>query len=369
MASAVAKVDSNTLYQNVMKYAKMAGVTTPVGLAMYLGQMHAESGGFKVVSENLNYKVDTLMKLFSRAKNAGRPAVAEVVKGGAPAIAEFLYGGRMGNNQPGDGWKYRGRGPLQITGKENYTKAGKALGLDLVGNPDLLLDPDIGARAAAWYFSTRVNANALNSGNLLKVTKAINGGTIGLDHREEAYKAFTAKVNAGTLDSISATPSGGGAASKAAAAQPDKAPPPAGTAAAVKTLTQSAKAPGTPTTAPSATQTSSATPVATAVGSAASKSPTSLPAPTTSPGTTQVAQAKQSEQQRGTASSGAVNMDAVANIMRDQLNVQMSMDAKLGNIDATLLRMEKGGSSKSATPPPQAPAAPSGRPPVSMLKA
>jgi len=365
VASAVAKVDSNALYQNVLKYAKMAGVTTPAGLAMYLGQMHTESGGFKVVSENLNYKVDTLMKLFSRAKTAGRPAVEQVVKGGPPAIAEFLYGGRMGNDQPGDGWKYRGRGPLQLTGKSNYSMASKALGIDLVSNPDLVTDPDIGAKTAAWYFSTRVNANALNSGDLTKVTKAINGGTIGLDHRGEAYKAFLAKVNAGTLDSISNAPAKAGTAAKA----DEKAPPPPGGAAAVKTLAQSAKAPGTPTTTPTATPASSATPVATTVGSAAAKSPTSLPAPTTSPGTAQVAQAKQSEQQRGTASSGAVNMDAVANIMRDQLNVQKSMDAKLGNIDATLLRIEKsgpGGKAAGGTPP--APAAPSGKPPVSMLK-
>ena len=357
----VAKVDSNALYQNILKYASMAGVTTPAGMAMYLGQMFEESGGFKVVSENLHYKVDTMMNLFSRAKSAGRAAVEQVVKAGPAAIAEFLYGGRMGNDQPGDGWKYRGRGPLQLTGKGNYAAAGKALGLDLVGNPDLLLDPDIGAKASAWYFKTRVSSNALNSGDLRKVTKAVNGGYINIDKRSEAYKAFLAKIGNGTLETVQTNPAKAGSPS---AATPDKAQPAGDSGAALAGLKQSAK----PSASPSGTNT--APPVVSAVGSAASKSPPTLPAPTTAPGTAQVAQAKQSEQQRKEAASNAVNMDAVAAIMRDQLNVQKSMDAKLGNIDATLLRIEKSGPNgkAGAAGSPPAPAVPSGKPPVSMLK-
>lgn len=222
VATAIGKIDSNQLYQSILKYAKYAGVTTPQGLAMYLGQMYEETGGFKVVSENLNYKADTMMKLFSRAKNAGRAAVEQVAKAGPIAVAEFLYGGRMGNDKPGDGWKYRGRGPLQLTGKGNYIAAAKALNLDLVNNPDLMLDPDIGAKVSAWYFKTRVDQKALNAGDLRKVTKQVNGGYINIDKRAADVAGFAERIKNGTLSMEHAEQ----AAKAGAAATPDKAPSP-----------------------------------------------------------------------------------------------------------------------------------------------
>lgn len=224
VATAIGKIDSNQLYQSILKYAKYAGVTTPAGLAMYLGQMYEETGGFKVVSENLNYKADTMMKLFSRAKKAGRAAVEQVAKAGPIAVAEFLYGGRMGNDEPGDGWKYRGRGPLQLTGKGNYKAAAEALGIDLVNKPDLMLDPDIGAKVSAWYFKTRVDQKALNAGDLRKVTKQVNGGYINLEKRAADVAGFAEKIRNGTLSMEHAEEA---AAKASATTQPEKAPTPA----------------------------------------------------------------------------------------------------------------------------------------------
>ena len=191
--------NANAVLQSLMSVAKQTGIAAnPAALAMFLAQMYHESGGFKTMSENLNYRVDTLMKISKRAQGAGRAAVDQVVKAGPVAIAEFMYGGRMGNNAPGDGWKYRGRGPTQLTGKANYEAAGKALGLDLINNPDLVAEPEVGARVAAWFWNTKVGSKGA-SGDVTAVTRVINGGTNGLADRAEAFKSFLQRVKDGTI--------------------------------------------------------------------------------------------------------------------------------------------------------------------------
>ena len=104
-------------------------------------------------------------------------------------ICNRAYGNRMGNGteSSGDGWKFRGRCPLQLTGHNNYLAAGTALGVDLVNNPDLALDPETGFRICVWFWTTR-NINALaDAGDFVGVVKAINGGTNGLAQREAFY--------------------------------------------------------------------------------------------------------------------------------------------------------------------------------------
>jgi predicted chitinase len=99
------------------------------------------------------------------------------------------YEGRrdLGNTQPGDGKRFKGRGPIQLTGRANYTAAGRALGLDLVNNPKRAADPDVGFRTAAWFWNTRNLNTYADSGNFREVTRRINGGYNGMADRQQYY--------------------------------------------------------------------------------------------------------------------------------------------------------------------------------------
>lgn len=137
-----------------------ANINTPQRQAMFIAQLAHESGGFRY---------------------------SEEIWG--PTAAQRGYEGRsdLGNTQPGDGYRYRGRGYIQLTGRHNYTAAGKALGLDLAGNPDLAAKPENAARVAAWYWNSRNINEAADAGNFVEVTRRINGGTNGLSDRQAYY--------------------------------------------------------------------------------------------------------------------------------------------------------------------------------------
>lgn len=124
--------------------------------ANILAQVQAESG-FRPRSEEIEkYSANTLFKLYPK-RFASKEEAQNLVNMGPEAVAEKIYGGRMGNNQPGDGWKYRGRGFIQITGKDNYARIGKQIGVDLVNNPDLANDPAIAAKIIPAYFKMKLN--------------------------------------------------------------------------------------------------------------------------------------------------------------------------------------------------------------------
>lgn len=170
------------------------GINTPARQAHFLGQAGHESNGFTALVENLNYSAQGLANTWpSRFKGAdGQPnAKALQIARQQPAIAAAVYDGRLGNDKPGDGWRYRGRGLFQLTGKANYRDAGVALGLDLVGQPELLEEPEAAALTAAWYWSKHGLNAAADRGDLLAVTKTINGGTIGLDDRRKRTERAT----------------------------------------------------------------------------------------------------------------------------------------------------------------------------------
>lgn len=155
--------------------------------AHFFGQCAHESGNFKVFSENLNYSADGLTKIFKKyfptvASTAGYARKPE-------KIANKVYANRMGNGpeSSGDGWKYRGRGPIQLTGKDNYTAFAAA-----VGRPDILTNPDIVAgelafESALWFFRKNALLETANKGVstavITQITKRVNGGTHGLDDR------------------------------------------------------------------------------------------------------------------------------------------------------------------------------------------
>lgn len=176
---------------------KEFGITAVNDQAMFIAQLGHESAGFTSLVESFNYSVDGLKKTFGKRLT---PYQCEMLGRGdgkqtahQPQIANLVYGGRMGNLFEGDGWKYRGRGLLQITGRENYSKCGTALKLDLVSTPELLVQELHAARSAAWFFALR--GCLLYSGDIVRVTQIINGGQNGLADRRVRYSRAQAALS------------------------------------------------------------------------------------------------------------------------------------------------------------------------------
>ena len=157
-------------------------ISTPVRQAFFIGQCSYESNKFRSLEENLHYSANGLMRTWpSRFPTLD---VAEKYAGNPEKIANFVYAGRLGNEEDGDGWRYHGRGVIQLTGKDLYANCGSGLGLDLLGNPDLLLDPQYAVLSAGWFWGKR-GLNALaDTKSYDTMTKRINGGLLGLDDRK-----------------------------------------------------------------------------------------------------------------------------------------------------------------------------------------
>jgi putative chitinase len=149
--------------------------------AAFIGQCAHESGNFKTLEENLHYKAESLMKVWpSRFPNLD---TANKFANNPEKIANKVYSGRMGNTEDGDGWKYHGRGLIQLTGKENYERCGLAIGVDLLVDPALLLDPRYAALSAGWFWNKHGLNELADAQEHGIITKRINGGTLGLDDR------------------------------------------------------------------------------------------------------------------------------------------------------------------------------------------
>ena len=180
-------------------------INTPQRVAGFLAQTSHESGGYTMLSENLNYKAATLAACWPNRfavmgpdkkpkKENGKlvpTAVANSIAGKPELIANLVYSSRMGNGpaESGEGWAFRGRGLKQLTGKDNYTRCGAALGVDLVSNPDLLLEPVYAARSAGWFWKANKLSEFADAGDIKGMTKKINGGYIGLEARQALYDA------------------------------------------------------------------------------------------------------------------------------------------------------------------------------------
>lgn len=168
------------------------GITDPNEMAMILGQVSEETGGFRVIEENLNYKSAERMAQVWPGRFKNNMALArKLIAGGPQAIANNIYAREeLGNTEPGDGWKYRGRGYIQLTGKSNYKMVGDALGIDLVNNPDLVnATPEMAAKTTvAWWKnyipSLKLRQKAAQN-DIRGVTKIINGGLTNLDVRQK----------------------------------------------------------------------------------------------------------------------------------------------------------------------------------------
>jgi putative chitinase len=189
------------------------GIDTPQRIAGFLSQCAHESGGFERLQENLNYSADGMAGIWPRRFAVLGPDNKPVKKDGKnqpnkfalalhrkpEMIANVVYSGRMGNGptESGEGWLYRGRGLKQLTGKDNHRACSAGLGVDLVANPDLLLEPVYAARSAAWFWATNKCNSFADAGDIEGLTKRINGGLIGIDDRKKRYASAVSSLSAG----------------------------------------------------------------------------------------------------------------------------------------------------------------------------
>lgn len=179
-------IGENTL----LKMKEVLNIPTLEATAHFVGNTYHETGGYEVFSENLNYSAESLLKIFP--KYFKTLDEAEKVARQPEKIANIVYNGRMGNTEPGDGWKFRGRGALQTTGKTNYILLGKYLKVDLKANPDLILTNFILESAVYYFESNKIwnMASTVTDDSIKKVRKAVNGGSIGLEDVNNKIKYF-----------------------------------------------------------------------------------------------------------------------------------------------------------------------------------
>lgn len=178
------------------------GISDPLHIAAFLAQAMHESSRFTALEENLNYRAGGMMTTWprrfptldsTRALMRDRFAPLDLRSRADPIrLANSVYGDRMGNTDPGDGWRYRGRGIFQLTGRAKYASAGAALGLDLIGRPELVAFPETACATAALYWMREENPITCNTAMLIgkpfrNVTQIINGGQNGAEEREALY--------------------------------------------------------------------------------------------------------------------------------------------------------------------------------------
>jgi len=166
-------------------------INTPQRMAAFIAQCAHESGGFMVLKENLNYKAATLRKIFPKYfptdemanKYASMPNKQE-------AIANLVYANRMGNGSPetGDGYRFCGRGLIQLTGRDNYTFFAGSLGISVEEASEYLATFEGAAQSACWFWETNNLNQWADKGDIVTLTKRINGGTIGLEDRIKHYE-------------------------------------------------------------------------------------------------------------------------------------------------------------------------------------
>lgn len=182
--------DSAALAPCLDEAAGKFGIDTPLRVAHWLAQASHESAGFTRTVENLNYSAERLHAVWP-----GRfPSIdaATPFAHAAEKLANKVYGGRLGNDQSGDGWKFRGRGFYQLTGRENYARAATALSMPLLDNPDLLVASAGAAASAAWFWASRGLNEFADADDVASITRRINGGLVGLSERQ----ALAAKAKA-----------------------------------------------------------------------------------------------------------------------------------------------------------------------------
>ena len=181
------------LYEKYKTLFEKYGITTDLRKAHLMAQIEHESG-LKPISENLNYSSDGLLRTFSKYFNKEQSLSYARQQS---RIANRVYANRMGNGYEasGEGWKYRGRGFLQITGKENYHRLANDTDLDCLQNPDLLLEEPNAMISALWFLNLKGLNTLADKDDVVGITKRINGGVNGLEHRKELLKKYKNETN------------------------------------------------------------------------------------------------------------------------------------------------------------------------------
>lgn len=165
-------------------------INTPQRIAAFIAQCAHESGGFTALKENLNYKAETLSRIWPKYFP---PAIAQAyaaMPNKQEAIANRAYANRMGNGDEhsGDGWKFCGRGLIQLTGRSNYQAFADSLEMDIDDVPEYLQTFEGAAQSACWFWESNNLNKWADAGDIEKMTKVINGGTLGLEDRKKHYQ-------------------------------------------------------------------------------------------------------------------------------------------------------------------------------------
>lgn len=174
------------LYEKYRSLFEKYGLTTKLRIAHFMAQIEHESG-LKPIEENLNYSASGLIRVFRKYFT---DLEAIQFQRQPEKIANRVYANRMGNTSASDGWKYRGRGFIQITGKENYSRLSKDTGIDFVNNPDLLLQEANAMISALWFWNRKGLNSFADNNDIVTITKRINGGTIGLEDRKSKFSKW-----------------------------------------------------------------------------------------------------------------------------------------------------------------------------------
>lgn len=181
-------------YENVVDMFKKYDITTPLRIAGFMAQCAHESADFTALEENLNYSEKALNSVFGRYFGSGKEDAAEYARN-PEKIANYVYmdkyrssRGAMGNVQEGDGWRFRGRGIKQLTGRNNYTAFGKSVGMSAEEAAEYVATKKGALESACWFWATNKIDRYADNDDIVGMTKRINGGTIGLDDRKSRYE-------------------------------------------------------------------------------------------------------------------------------------------------------------------------------------
>ena len=189
LIKAIAPLAKAEHYSNeLLMTLKTFEINSSLRIAGFISQVLHESGGLRLTEENLNYSAKGLLTVFK--KYFPTEELANQYARQPEKIANRVYANRMGNGAEasGDGFKYKGRGFIQLTGKDNYVKCGKDIGTDLIANPTFLTTPMGACVSAGWFWNDRnLNIDA-DRNDILTMTKKINGGTNGLEERKKFYE-------------------------------------------------------------------------------------------------------------------------------------------------------------------------------------